>query len=101
MSIVSSVPYVGDQSNQLAPIPGYTVVNLHTSYKPVPHFEMFASINNLFNRRCATWGTLSDPAGMGAPGIPPNGVTNGPGVDNRFLSPMVPFEAFGGVRITF
>jgi hypothetical protein len=28
-------------------------------------------------------------------------VTNGPGVDNRFLSPAAPFEAFCGVRITF
>jgi iron complex outermembrane recepter protein len=101
LNVVSSFFYVGDQSNQLAPIPGYTVVNLHTSYRPVPHFEMFASINNLFNRKYATWGTLSDPTGVGAPGIPPGGVTNGPGVDNRFLSPAAPCEAFGGVRITF
>jgi iron complex outermembrane receptor protein len=101
LNLVSSFYYVGDESNQLAPIPGYTTVNLHTTYKPVPHFEVFASINNLFNRKYATWGILSDPTGIGAPGIPPNGVTNGPGVDNRFLSPAAPFEAFGGVRITF
>jgi iron complex outermembrane receptor protein len=101
VNIVSSSYYVGDESNQLAPIPGYTVVNLHTSYKPVPHLEVFASINNLFNRLYSTWGILSDPTGIGAPGIPANGVTNGPGVDNRFLSPAAPFEAFGGVRITF
>jgi iron complex outermembrane recepter protein len=101
VNVVSSFFYVGDQSNQLPQIPGYTVVNLHTSYKPVPHFEVFASINNLFNRKYATWGTLSDPTGIGAPGIPPSGVTNGPGVDNRFLSPAAPFGAFGGVRLTF
>jgi iron complex outermembrane recepter protein len=101
LNFVSSFYYVGDESNQLAPIPGYTTVNLHTTYKPVPHFEVFASINNLFNRKYATWGILSDPTGIGAPGIPSNGVTNGPGVDNRFLSPAAPFEAFGGVRITF
>jgi iron complex outermembrane receptor protein len=101
LNLVSSFYYVGDESNQLAPIPGYTTVNLHTSYKPVPHFEVFASINNLFNRKYATWGILSDPTGIGAPGIPVDGVTNGPGVNNRFLSPAAPFEAFGGVRITF
>jgi len=101
VNIVSSSYYVGDESNQLAQIPGFAVVNLHTSYKPVPHLEVFASINNLFNRLYSTWGILSDPTGIGAPGIPPNGVTNGPGVDNRFLSPAAPFEAFGGVRITF
>jgi iron complex outermembrane receptor protein len=101
LNLVGSFYYVGDESNQLAPIPGYAVVNLHTSYKPGAHFEIFASINNLFNRRYATWGRLSDPTGIGAPGIPPDGVTNGPGVDNRFLSPAAPFQAFGGVRILF
>jgi iron complex outermembrane recepter protein len=101
LNLVSSFYYVGDESNQLSPIPGYTTVNLHSSYKPVPHLEVFASINNLFNRKYATWGILSDPTGVGAPGIPADGVTNGPGVDNRFLSPSAPFEAFGGVRITF
>jgi iron complex outermembrane receptor protein len=101
VTAVSSFFYVGDESNQLAPIPGYAVVNLHTNYKPVPHFEVFASINNLFNRKYGTWGILSDPTGINGPGIPPNGVTNGPGVDNRFLSPAAPLEAFAGVRITF
>ena len=94
---VSSFYYVGDESNQLAPIPGYTVVKLHTTYEPVPHLDVFASINNLFNRKYATWGILSDPTGIGTPGVP----VNGPGVDNRFLSPAAPFEAFAGVRVTF
>jgi iron complex outermembrane recepter protein len=101
VNVVSSFFYVGDESNQLAPISGYAVVNLHSIYRPVAHFEVFASINNLFNRKYATWGILSDPTGVGAPGVPLNGVTNGPGVDNRFLSPAAPFEAFGGVRILF
>jgi len=96
---VSDFYYVGDESNQLPPIPGYAVVNLHSSYRPSPHFELFASINNLLNKKYATWGILSDPTGIGAPGVPPNGVTNGPGVDNRFLSPAPPFEIFGGFRI--
>ena len=101
VNVVGSAYYVGDESNQLASIPGYAVVNLHSTYKPLPHFELFASINNLFNRKYATWGILSDPTGIGAPGIPTSGVTNGPGVDNRFLSPAAPFEAFGGLRIMF
>jgi iron complex outermembrane receptor protein len=101
LNYVSSFFYVGDESNQLAPIPGYATVNLHTTYKPVEHLEVFASVSNLFNRKYGTWGILSDPTGINGPGIPPNGVTNGPGVDNRFLSPAAPFEAFGGVRISF
>jgi iron complex outermembrane receptor protein len=101
VNIVSSFFYVGDESNQVAPIPGYTVVDLHSTYKPISHLELFATVNNLFNRRYGTWGILSDPTGVGAPGIPADGVTNGPGVDNRFLSPAAPLEAFGGVRLLF
>jgi iron complex outermembrane receptor protein len=97
---VSDFYYVGDESNQLAPIAGYTVLNLHTSFRPTPHLELFASVNNLLNRTYSTWGILSDPTGIGGPGIPPNGVTNGPGVDNRFLSPAAPLEAFVGIRLT-
>jgi len=96
---VSDFYYVGDESNQLQPIPGYTVVNLHSTYQPSSHFQFFVSIDNLLNRKYSTWGILSDPTGIGAPGIPPNGVTNGPGVDNRFLSPAPPFEVFGGLRL--
>jgi iron complex outermembrane recepter protein len=100
VNVVSSSFYVGDESNQLPPLPGYTTVNLHASYKPFAHFEIFASVSNLLNRKYATWGILSDPTGIGAPGVPADGVTNGPGVDNRFQSPAAPLEVFGGVRIS-
>jgi iron complex outermembrane receptor protein len=97
LNLVSSFYYVGDESNQLPPIPGYAVFDLHTSYKPLEHLQVFASIDNLLNRKYATWGILSDPTGVGAAGVPANGV----GVDPRFLSPAAPFEAFGGVRVQF
>jgi len=100
VNVVSSSYYVGDEANLLAPIPGYTVVELHTTYSPLPHLQLFATVDNLLNHKYATWGILSDPTGIGAPGIPPDGVTNGPGVDNRFLSPAAPFEVFAGVRLT-
>ena len=109
---VSSFYYVGDEANLIAPIPGYATVGLHTAYKPIEHLQVFATINNLFNRKYGTWGILSDPTGINAPGVPVDGTTNGPGVpvdgttngpgvDNRFLSSAQPFEAFGGVRILF
>jgi len=99
--LVSDFYYVGDESNQLAPISGYRIVNLHTTYKVAPKVEVFAAVNNLLNSKYSTWGILSDPTGINAPGVPPNGVTNGPGVNNRFLSPAAPLEIFGGVRVTF
>jgi len=101
LNVVGSGYYVGDASNQLAPIPGYRLVSLHSSYQLAGKVEVFASISNLFNSKYATWGILSDPTGVGAPGVPPTGVTNGPGVDNRFQSPAAPLEAFAGARMTF
>jgi iron complex outermembrane receptor protein len=100
-SYVSSSYYVGDEANLLAPLPGYTVVNLHTTYQPVQHVEIFASIFNLLNRHYATFGILSDPTGIGTPGVPADADSNDPAVDNRFQSPAPPFEVFGGVRVRF
>jgi len=100
VNVTSSSYYVGDQSNQFEQLPGYMVMNLHSTYSPTQHLELFASIDNLLNRKYATYGILSDPTGVGAPGVPPNGVTNGPGVDNRFQSPAAPFMVFGGIRLS-
>jgi iron complex outermembrane receptor protein len=99
--IVSSQYYFGDESNHLAPMAGYHVVGLHTQYQPSAHCELFAALDNVLNARYATYGILSDPTGVGAPGIAVNAVTNGPGVDNRFLSPAPPFSVYGGVRFRF
>ncbi|MBV8341707.1 MAG: TonB-dependent receptor [Gammaproteobacteria bacterium] len=100
IAVVGSAYYAGDEANLLAPISGYTLVGLYSKLKPAAHVELFASIGNLLNRRYATWGILSDPSGVGAPGIPQAAPANGAGVDNRFLSPAAPFEALAGVRLT-
>jgi iron complex outermembrane receptor protein len=98
---VSDQYYVGDESNQNPPLPSYQVFGLHSSYQATRWLQVFAHIDNLLNAKYATYGVYSDPTGIGAPGIPVNGVTNGAGVDNRFLSPAYPFAIYGGVRITF
>jgi iron complex outermembrane receptor protein len=98
---VSNQYYVGDESNQNAPLPSYQVFGLHSSYQATRWLQVFAHIDNLLNAKYATFGTFSDPTGIGAPGVPANGGTNGPGVDNRFVSPAYPFAIYGGVRITF
>lgn len=97
--VVSPQVYRGDESNQNPELGGYHVVDLHSSYRVNEHCEVFATIQNLFNERYSTFGTYADPTGIGAPGIPPNAVTNGPGVDNRFQSPAAPFAFFAGVRL--
>jgi iron complex outermembrane receptor protein len=101
LSVVSTQYYFGDESNQLAPMPGYQVINLHALYQLSRQIQLFATVDNLLNSRYSTYGILSDPTGIGAPGIPADGYTNGPGVNNRFQSPAAPFAIFGGIRIHF
>jgi iron complex outermembrane receptor protein len=91
----------GDESNQMKPLAGYAVLNLHSSYQLTRRVQLFVNIVNALNTPYATFGVLGDPTGVGAPGIPPGAVTNGPGVDNRFESPAPPISAFGGVRVRF
>jgi iron complex outermembrane receptor protein len=100
LRFVSSQYYFGDEVNQLAPMPSYTLLGLHSSYQPAHWLELFGRIDNLLDAKYATYGILGDPTGVGAPGVPVNGVTNGPGVDNRFQSPAAPFAVFAGARIT-
>jgi iron complex outermembrane receptor protein len=97
----SSQYFRGDESNQMGPLSGYTAINLHSKYELTDNIELFANMLNAPNAKYATFGVLGDPTGIGAPGIPPGAVTNGPGVDNRFESPAAPISAFGGVRIKF
>jgi iron complex outermembrane receptor protein len=97
----SSQYFRGDESNQMGPLPGYAVVNLHSRYEVTDTVELFVNLMNALNANYATFGVLGDPTGVGAPGIPVNAVTNGPGVNNRFESPAAPISAFGGVRVTF
>jgi iron complex outermembrane recepter protein len=97
----SSQYFRGDESNQMGPLPGYTVVNLHSRYELTNSVELFVNVTNAFNANYVTFGVLGDPTGIGAPGIPANAMTNGPGVNNRFESPAAPISAFGGIRVTF
>jgi outer membrane receptor protein involved in Fe transport len=101
LQLLSSQFYRGDEANLLAPLPGYAVVGLHASYDVTPRLQLFAKVENVLNARYATFGVLGDPTGVGAPGIPADAVTNGPGVDNRFQSPAAPVAAYGGVKLSF
>jgi iron complex outermembrane receptor protein len=69
---------------------------LHASYQTATHFQFFAQITYLLDWRYSTSGILSDPTGVAAPGIPSDGVTNDPGINNRIQSPAAPSAAFAG-----
>jgi iron complex outermembrane recepter protein len=87
----------GDESNQNPTLPGYVVINLHTAYAIADHIQLFANVQNLLNANYATFAQYGDPTGVGAPGVPTNGV----GVDNRFLAPGAPIAVYGGVKVKF
>ena len=93
--------YRGDESNQTGMLPGYALVNLHSSYKLTSQIELFATVDNLFDARYSTFGQYGDPTGIGVPGIPAGATTNGPGVDDRFQAPGAPISAFAGIRAHF
>jgi iron complex outermembrane recepter protein len=101
LAVVGSQYYGGDQSNQLGRLPAYAVLNLYSTLDLTAAVQVFADIDNVLNARYATFGLLGDPTGVGAPGVPANGVPNGPGVDNRFQSPAAPLAVYGGVRLRF
>lgn len=93
--------YRGDDDNQNAELPGYSVASVRTSYQINRHVRVFANIQNLFDRHYSTYGILGDPTGVGAPGVPANGVFGDPNVDPRFQSPAMPRAYFGGVQVSF
>jgi len=87
----------GDEANQNPTLPGYAVISLHTVYRVSDNFELFADVRNLLDAKYASFGQYGDPTGIGAPGVPTNGV----GVDNRFLAPGAPIAVYGGMRVKF
>jgi iron complex outermembrane receptor protein len=93
--------YRGDEANLNPELPGYTIVSMRTSYQFGKHVQVFANIQNLFDRRYSTYGILGDPTGVGAPGVPAGGEFGDPDVDPRFQSPAMPRAYFGGVKISF
>ena len=54
---VGSQVFVGDEANQDAPLPSYWTADLRASWRVTPHLELYGRIDNLFDRRYATYGT--------------------------------------------
>lgn len=84
----SSQYYRGDESNLLPKVPGYAVFNLRAVYAFNEHFSVFGRVDNVFDRKYATFGILGDPTDV-FPDFD----------DSRFLSPAQPRAAWVGVRV--
>jgi outer membrane receptor protein involved in Fe transport len=82
----------GDESNQEPQLPSYTVVNLHSSYQVSQSLQVFAGIDNAFDKTYYTFGTFAQ-----LDGLPPNFALSNP----RTYSPSPPRTYFGGIRLSF
>jgi iron complex outermembrane recepter protein len=80
--------YRSDEANLLPKVPGYMVVNLRASYTFNEHFSLFARVDNVFDRKYATFGILGEPDEV-FPDFD----------DARFLSPAQPRGAWVGFRV--
>lgn len=89
---VSSQHYAGDASNQQPPLGGYTVVDLHGSFALTSWLQLFAEVENLFDRKYYTFATFAELEGL-PPGLDLE--------DSRTLSPSPGRAVYGGVRISF
>ena len=57
---VGSQYFAGDESNQAARLPGYSVFNLHASYQINKTFQIYGRVDNILDNRYATYGTFFD-----------------------------------------
>lgn len=78
----------GDDNNQLPRIPGYTVVNLNSSYKLTENIEIFAMANNVFDEDYNSFGLVNR-----------NAFSNPVGNVESFLSPGTSIAGWAGVRL--
>jgi outer membrane receptor protein involved in Fe transport len=101
VSVQSNQPLRGDESNQMAPLAGFCLVNLYGRYALSHSTDVSLSVHNALNRRYATFGVLGDPTGIGAPGIPSGASVDDPRVDPRFIGPAAPLSVRLGIQIRY
>jgi outer membrane receptor protein involved in Fe transport len=87
--VYNSAQYLrGDEANRLAPIGGFTIVNLRAVYRIGEHFSTYLRLQNIFDRRYADFGVIGD-----ATAVLPQFT------DPRLLSPGAPRAAWIGVSL--
>jgi iron complex outermembrane recepter protein len=86
----------GDENNLdiRGQVPGYAVFNLDASYRLAPGWEVFANVNNLFDRNYQTFGILGENVFTG----PFNTFDPANAVPEQFRSPGAPFGIWVGIR---
>jgi len=91
---IGSQNLVGDDSNQNARLTPYFLTNIRSSYQINDTIQIFGRINNLFDRRYASFGTYFETEGVGQP------ITDNL-TDPRSITLGQPRSFFGGVKLAF
>ena len=93
---VASQYFAGDESNQAARLPGYTVFNVHASYQINKTYQIYGRIDNIFDNRYATFGTFFERDDI------PNFANGGADfMDPRTVTPARPRAFYAGLKATF
>ena len=88
--------FVGDESNQAPRLPSYAVFNAHASYQINKMFKIYGRIDNIFDRRYATYGTFFEMDDI------PNFANGGADfTDARSVNPARPRAFYAGLKATF
>lgn len=88
--------FFGDEANLNTPLPGYAVVDLHTSYDVTQNIQVYAIVNNLFDHHYATFGNYFQLDDGSAASLGTIDFT-----DPRTVVPATPLAAYGGVKVRF
>lgn len=84
----------GDEANLTPRLPGYFVMNLHSTYDVSPRLQLFANAQNVLDHRYYTYGTFSPTSSVS--------LVQAPNATNpRSYSLAEPLGFFGGVRLKF
>ena len=76
-------------------IPGYALLNLRASWKPAKAWELYATVNNVFDRRYETFGALAETQ------FTADGRFTGEGRDALFVAPGVERHFMVGLRYRY
>jgi iron complex outermembrane receptor protein len=82
--------FVGDASNQQPLLPSYFTVSLNGAYKITDQAELYGRVENLLDRRYATYGTYFDTSQLFQAFNNPQSIT-----------PAQPLSVYAGLRVTF
>jgi len=100
--LVGSQYFVGDDANQNPQLPFYYVVNAHASYQVTDRIQVFGLVNNLLNRKYATYGTYygTDTTGGNVNAtLAANGASATPNAEA--VTVAQPLSVYAGVKVTF